>query len=309
MRFLVHADDYGFSDGMNRAIASCLETKCIDGAAIMAGGLKDGLVRSLSTMPPRHGVPALGVHLSLFETRPISLPEQIPLLTAPDGTFRHSLGSLTRALVVPGSDRDHLLDQIRQEWTAQIDWVLTRVPETASALYLDGHQHVHCLPGLRPVLSALLERYPIRYVRVPSEHWHRSPGPLRLQVLGSARRGILRYWSRGLREFLAVRGVRTPDAFIGAFASTCLTYDRVSAALRSLHTSIAQSDALVEIMVHPDALPPETGPRPYAAADRNTEYAMLCSSQFQTLISRGTGGNESPDPPVETSPRPPKGQP
>jgi Uncharacterized protein conserved in bacteria len=296
MRFLVHADDYGFTEGMNRAIASCLEAGCIDGAAIMAGSLEDGLVRSLSQMPPRHGVPALGVHVSLFETRPVSLPERIPLLAAPDGTFRHSLGSLARALVAPGSARERLLDQIHQEWTAQIDWVLERAPETAAALYLDGHQHVHCLPALRPVLSALLERYPVLYARVPSEHRHKVPGPLRLQVLGTVRRGILRHWSRGLRAFLDTRGVRTADAFIGAFASTCLTYDRVCAALRSLPASIGQSDALVEIMVHPDALPPESGPRPYPAADRNTEYAMLRSPEFRTLMLEGSRGERQPLP-------------
>ena len=292
MRILTHADDCGLTEGMTRAILDCARTGALLGASVMAGGecvdkAICGLERAISG--PRN-IPAVGVHLNILEGRSLLPPERLPRLVSPEGIFRHSLGSLCRALASPFSrSRQSLLDEIAEECSAQTARIQAAV--SAPSLYLDGHLHVHILPALRPVLFSLLERFPIDYVRVPAEPRYVPPVPPCLRIAGTLRRELLRLWSHGLPVALNKRGVRTPDSLIGAFCSGSMNLPRLAAGLNHVQR-VLYDDALVEIMFHPGGSDFDEAPRHlayrdfYLASARNDEYALLCSPEFHHLMLR-----------------------
>ena len=290
MRIVTHADDCGLTDGITTAILDC--GGALAGASVMAGGdCPERAARALeASLSCRCGLPVVGVHLNLLEGRCMLPPDQLPLLARPDGFFRHSLGSLCLALAKPFSRaRQALLDEIAAEWTAQAEHIRAAVP--SARLYLDGHLHVHVLPALRPVLFALLQRFPVDYVRVPAEPRYFAPAPPGLQLFGNLRRELLRLWCGGLGAELRKRGVRTPDCFLGAFCSGAMTLPRLAAGLAHARKTLA-SDALVEIMFHPGGFGPDDADAArdlpyrkfYLAPERNAEYALLRSAEFHHLM-------------------------
>jgi predicted glycoside hydrolase/deacetylase ChbG (UPF0249 family) len=294
MRILAHADDGGLSCGITGDIEACSCAGSLSGVSIIAGGEHAGeAIRLLKRSLPAHGaVPAIGVHLNLLEGRCLLPPERLPHLVRPDGFFRRSLAGLSLALSSPFSRaKQALLDEIAAEWTAQAAKVRDLLP--SSPFYLDGHLHVHTLPALRPALFSLLESFSVTYVRVPDEPRHWSPAPFALQLVGNARRELLRRWSRGLSPALRKRGVRTPDCFISAFYSGCMTMPRLAAELDRAQKRLPD-DALTEIMFHPGALRHEETDAArtlayrkfYLAPERARERALLCSPAFHRLMLR-----------------------
>ena len=294
MQIVTHADDCGLSRGITSTILDCARSGALLGASVMASGdCAEEAARGLAhAIPSRHGLPVVGVHVNILEGRALLPPEQLPLLVRPDGTFRHNLGSLCLALAGPSSRKKQaLLDEVAAEWTAQAARIQTAIP--SSRLYLDGHLHAHVLPALRPALFALLQEFPIDYVRVPSEPRYSLPAPLRLQIIGNIRRELLRLWSHGLREQLHKRGVRTPDCFLGAFCSGAMTMPRLVAGLAHAQ-KILPGDALTEIMFHPGGFGPEDTNSArhlpyrdfYLAPARKEEKALLSSPEFHQLLLR-----------------------
>ncbi len=292
MRVLVHADDCGLSAGLNKTILDCLKAGAIHGASVVAGGdHAQEAAKVLRCGPARMGVPPVGVHLNILEGRAVCRAEEIAELVHPDGYFRHSLGSLTALLARPFSrSRAALLKAVAKEWSAQVESIRRAVPDTP--LYLDGHLHVHILPALRPVLLSLVEQYAIAYVRVPREERFFAPAPPGLRLVGTLRRELLFFWSRGLPGQLAKRGVRTPDYFIGAFCSGAMTLPRLAAGL-AYTAKKASSEALVEIMTHPGSFAPEERDAAalkygafYSSENRARERAMLLSADFRNTLAR-----------------------
>ncbi|MCC8193959.1 MAG: ChbG/HpnK family deacetylase, partial [Deltaproteobacteria bacterium] len=285
------ADDCGISASNVEAIALCLDAGALRGASIMASGdaaakAAEDLGRRLAANPTLRA----GAHLNLLEGRCTADPKSIPLLADGSGFFRHSLGTLCRTLyTMRNRDKHILIHQVSLEWHAQIDAIHTAL-KTATGwdtvpLYLDGHQHVHAIPALRPALGDVLGSVPVIHVRVPEEPRYRCPAPPVLFAAGTLRRELLAFWGRSLRKFLSRRRVPAPDYFIGAFCSGNMTLERLAAGLAAI-AGRGPDDAVVEIMTHPGVAPRHLTPvgasrkeavfaRFYAAPERETERRML----------------------------------
>ncbi len=294
MRCLPLADDCGVSNANTDAIAHCIDAGALAGASVLAAGAV--FERGAAELGRRIAAnPALraGVHLNLLEGRATSPPEAVPLLADGHGNFRRSLAWMCFALpLLSARAKAAFNEQAALEWRAQIDAV--RGPLFAAAgketpLYLDGHQHVHAVPTLRPALAAALEHCDVAHVRVPQEPRYACPAPLPLLLAGTARRELLAYWGRSLRPFLAQREIPAPDFFIGAFCSGSMNRARLQAGLAAVAAKTKAGD-LVEIMFHPggDAALGGTGPfsRFYAAPEREEEKALLLSPDFRRALAK-----------------------
>lgn len=203
---VVCADDYGLSSGVCAAIEELIAIQRLSATSAMTGlpawRRNGGSLRRLVANHPAD----VGLHLTLTDQKPLSPARS--LLTA-DGRLP-PVGLLTRRALagrLPG-------DEVRTEIEAQLDAfeeVWGAPPD-----YVDGHQHVHVLPGIRgPLMAILAARYPGRRL------WIRhcgldpaSPGAWRFAPVKAAVIGLL---SRRLRHDAAAAGLATNRRFRGLY--------------------------------------------------------------------------------------------
>lgn len=169
---IVCADDYGLAPGVCDAIETLITLHRLSATSAMVG-LPEWTARAagLRAIVARH--PAdVGLHLTLTDHPPLSAAPTL----APAG----HLPSLPRLLTAAWTRRLPRAE-VRAEIEAQLDafqYVWGALPD-----FIDGHQHVHMLPGVREeLLSVLGARYPMN-VAPP---WLRD---CREPVMAAMRRG------------------------------------------------------------------------------------------------------------------------
>jgi predicted glycoside hydrolase/deacetylase ChbG (UPF0249 family) len=163
VRFVLCADDYGLAPGLGTAIRDLLSRKRLSATSCMTGS--DFWPREAELLKPLGSGADIGLHLTLTDQRPLG---PMPRL-APNGRLP-SILSLIRRAYMGELAQAPVRAEIAAELTRQIDRfesALGRAPD-----YLDGHQHVHQLPGVRAVTLELFRtRVAARggYVRLCAE--------------------------------------------------------------------------------------------------------------------------------------------
>lgn len=157
----IHADDYGMNDGSCRRIEKCIHGGCLNGISVMPNGcLECGQLDEMDI--------SMAVHLNLVEGRPLTPPEEIPLLVGADGYWKYSFFGLL--LLSLGPKRKEMARQVSLELRAQIAAVRKLLPGNAPVL-LDSHQHTHMIPLIFHALLKIVEedRLEVSYLRIPAE--------------------------------------------------------------------------------------------------------------------------------------------
>src|SRR5207245_8851306 len=104
----------------------------------------------------------VGVHLNLSDGPPSAAPETVPSLLNSAGEFEGGPDSLLLQIAMRGlSSRE-----VESEWQAQISKIRAAGVEPT---HLDGHKHVHMLPGLFEIALRLAKRHGIGAIRVSHE--------------------------------------------------------------------------------------------------------------------------------------------
>jgi predicted glycoside hydrolase/deacetylase ChbG (UPF0249 family) len=157
MRLIVHADDFGISESVNLGIVEAHRRGIVTSTSIMANGAAFEHAVALAKESPTLDV---GVHLTLTEERPVGA-RAAGLVDAAGRFPPHALQFAARYALgrIP-------LAAVRTELDAQIGRVLDH---GLAPRHLDGHQHVHVLPGIAGVVAELAGTYGIRTVRYPAE--------------------------------------------------------------------------------------------------------------------------------------------
>ena len=141
-RIILCADDYAMSEGVSRGIVRLALSGRVSATSVMAGSPHwPAVAGALGAVASDVSV---GLHLTLTWGRPLG---PMPRL-APGGAFP-PLGTLVR---------DALLGRLpRAELQAEIGRQLDRFEDVwgAPPAFIDGHQHVHALPGIRSALLAV----------------------------------------------------------------------------------------------------------------------------------------------------------
>lgn len=161
MRLLVvNADDFGLTESVNRGILEAHTRGILTSTTILANGAAFDSAAALARQAPDLGV---GVHLNLTEGRPVASPAEVSSLLNEHGRFLRSAAALMRK-VLTGRLR---ADEIERELSAQIEKVQRA---DIRVTHLDGHKHVHMLPGILPVVLRVAQRYGIPAMRWAVEH-------------------------------------------------------------------------------------------------------------------------------------------
>jgi len=237
---IVNADDLGISVPVNQAVRRASRSGIVTSASLLANmPAFRHAVEEVIRPDPRLGV---GVHLCLTSGRPVLTPEKVPLLADPaGGRFRHGFLGIWR--LVCSRRREEALRQIGQELAAQVERV-----ESCGIRpdHLNGHQHVHTIPGVFDLVARLAQTRKIA-VRMASEPFRLGQHPTRLLeclVNGGVLKNLV------LTCFAMVNrrnwpGVLTADHYFGILDTGRMTVRRLRGLLRALPEGVS------EVTVHP----------------------------------------------------------
>lgn len=258
---LLNADDYALNDDIDRGILALAEAGRLSAASIMTN--MPGWPKGAATLVKRTPGLALGLHLNLTEGRPLSALARSGM-TAAGGVFPPLPRLVVKALAAR-LDRAVIASEVRAQLDAFAD-ALGRLPD-----FIDGHQHVHVLAGVRDALFDTIRAasWPaLPLVRTPTGGVHAS----RNGWTTLPKRTLVGCLAAGFRKRLSDEGLPTNDTFAGF--STFVPGNKVAAELgRALD---AGHDGLHLVMCHP-AAPNVDGHRPRDAlgARRVDEFCAL----------------------------------
>jgi hypothetical protein len=261
VRLLLCADDYGLNPGVDAAIAGLVRAGRLGAFSCLSNG--PAWPEDAQAVAGLRAQAQAGLHFNLTEGRPLS-----PSLAA----LWPSLPSLPRLLLASHLGRLPLA-ALADELAAQV-----QAFEDGSGCrpdFVDGHQHVHHLPGVRGLLLDWLER---QAWAVPV----RSTAPLAGPGFKVKRWVIERSGGRALARGLAQRGQPHNALLLGA-------YDFQVADYRSLVQAwLAQVPAAGALLFcHPGQTWIGGAHDPIAAA-RQRELAYLSGAQFpRDLMAAG----------------------
>jgi hopanoid biosynthesis associated protein HpnK len=274
---IVNADDLGWTHGVNRGIAEAHRNGIVTSASLLANApaFASGAEVALST--PGLGV---GVHLNLSDGPPVAARELVTSLVNDTGEFDGGPESLLLRIA-----RGALaLHEVEQEWEAQIE----KIREAGiQPTHLDGHKHVHMLPGLFEIAVRLAKRYTIGAIRVAHEastlRSALSTGE-ELHTAAVLKQGVqargLKLLARDAREQAERAGISTADYFCGIAHTGEMTKHGLAQLLRSL------PEGTTELMCHPGYADQALQNSPTRLqASRQIELEILTDVEIRNLVA------------------------
>jgi hopanoid biosynthesis associated protein HpnK len=274
---IVNADDLGWTEGVNRGIAEAHRNGIVTSTSLLANGAAFASGVELARSTPGLG---LGVHLNLSDGAPVAEPEAVNSLVNDSGQFDGGPESLPLRI----AKRDVMLREVEQEWDAQIDKVKSAGIEPT---HLDGHKHVHMLPGLFEIALRLAKRHGIGAIRVAHEasslraalSTGDEANTTTVLKQGVQARG-LKLLARDAREQAERAGISTADYFCGIAQTGEMTKDGVARLLRNL------PDGTTELMSHPGYVDAALQNSPTRLqASRQTELEILTDVEIRNIVA------------------------
>jgi predicted glycoside hydrolase/deacetylase ChbG (UPF0249 family) len=274
---IVNADDLGWTEGVNRGIAESHLHGIVTSTSLLANGEAFEAGVEMAKATPALGV---GVHLNLSDGAPVAPPELVTSLLNDAGQFEGGPESLLLRM----ARRALALNEIEHEWDAQIQKIRDA---GVSPTHLDGHKHVHMLPGLFEIALRLAKRHGIGAVRVSHEasslRSALSAGDAQnagiVMKQGVQARG-LKLLARDAREMAEHAGVATSDYFCGIAQTGELTREGVENLLKNL------PEGTTELMCHPgyvDAALEKSATR--LQNSRRLELEILTDTRIRNLVA------------------------
>lgn len=265
-RLIVCADDYGLTPGVSHAIRELLATRRISATSVMSAS------EFWPTEAPALKAVAAGADIGLHVTLTDHVPLGLMPSFAPSGRFP-AMGAVYKA----GLSRRLPLDEIAAEIERQIASFVTHFG--ASPAHIDGHHHIHQLPGVRDIVIDAAKRLG------PGRTWVRScrEPPLRVWRRGIAAGKALTIGALGAGIDKRARraGVPTNRGFSGAY--DFLADKRPVGELFQRFVADAGDNALV--MCHPGYCDATLANLDIMTTARESERAYMMSPDWPALLT------------------------
>lgn len=262
------ADDFGLSPGIDAAILALIDQGRLTATTVMAAG--PDLAATAPALAARGRRAEIGLHLTFTDLPPLGpLPKLMPEGRPP------ALGALIRRALTGKLDAGEIAAEVDRQ-VAHFKALFGRAPD-----FVDGHQHVHVLPGIR---SALLAAFADGRLD-PAHTWLRDPTPSRAAwtIAGWPRQKalVVAALATGFARAARGRGIAANAGFLGY---TAFRADGSFGDVFAAQLAAAGPAALA--MCHPSAATGDTPfPDPIAAA-RLDEMAYLASDRFAADLAR-----------------------
>ena len=265
-RLIVNADDFGLTDGINRAVRDLHQWGALTSTTLMAAAPRFHEAVEISQQQKLLGV---GCHIVLVDGTPVANPTAVPTLLdasskhGDDPRFRATLGEFVRDLYLGRIDSTH----IEQEAVAQI----LRLQQAGVAVtHVDTHKHTHMFPRVLKCVMRAAQACNIRTVRNPFEPaW---------SVAATPGAGLVRTWQVRLLatlrhsfwKLIRQREFTTTEGCVGVAATGTLN----EATLRALLDGLP--DGTFELVCHPAYMDDELmATRTRLQQSRQVELAAL----------------------------------
>jgi hopanoid biosynthesis associated protein HpnK len=275
---IVNADDLGWTNGVNQGIADAHRNGIVTSASLLANGAAFESAVDVAQHVPNLGV---GVHLNLSDGRPVAAPDSVPTLLNSDG----QLDGGPEALLAKIAMRRIELHEVEREWDAQI----RKVRDAGIApSHVDGHKHVHMLPGLFEIALRLAKKHGIEAIRMSHEASRlraalsAGGGEQETSVLlkqGAQARGM-KLLARNARAMAEKTGISVADYFCGIAQTGQLTKQGVARLLRDL------PEGTTELMCHPGYADEDLRHSPTRLQQsRQQEVAIFTDMEIRNLVA------------------------
>jgi hopanoid biosynthesis associated protein HpnK len=275
-QLIVNADDFGLTQGVNRAIVEAHCHGIVTSATLMANGraFEDAIEGAISNSRM-----SVGCHVVLVDGSPVREEKQTPSTLSngkfEDGRFYESLNGFAMRLVSGGIDAD----EIEAEATAQI----RKLQATGIVVsHLDTHKHTHIFPQvLRPLLRA---------ARACGVAAMRNPfGPVHVSLVAKrpslwkqfGKVTILSRLGKTFRRSVTGAGILTPDGTVGIVATGAMNTQLFESIVNSL------PEGTWELVCHPGYNDAElAGIRTRLRESRAVELQLLTSPEARGILAR-----------------------
>jgi predicted glycoside hydrolase/deacetylase ChbG (UPF0249 family) len=262
-RITLCADDYGISDGVNRAIRELIAQRRLNATSVMVVGPAIGREDADALRAVADSNCEIGLHVTL--TAPFSplTMHYRPL----DGGMFWPLPRLLRGALLRRIDSEFVEAEVK----AQV--ALFRDLFGAPPAYLDGHQHVQLFPGLRDgFIRAARETAP--------DAWARQCRRAQPSRLGNPKAILLDTLSTTFRKRCAASGLATNTAFAGAYDFR--KQPEFCALMRDFLASLPDGGL---VMCHPGIVDDTMRALDRLTDQRAREHASLASADFPRLLA------------------------
>jgi len=261
---IVCADDYAIAPGVSRAIRELAEAGRLSATGAMTAMPR--WTEAAAAIKPLTGRIAIGLHLTLTMQKPLGA---MPSL-APNGTLP-SIGALSRRAQTGRLP----LAEIAAELARQLDKFETHLGRPPD--FIDGHQHVHQLPGVRDlVLDAVAGRL-AKHGAWVRDTWD---APANLLRRFSSEGAIVALLGSGLHARARARGIPANRGFTGVYP-----FGKVALG-EAMPRLLAGARAHTMLMVHPGHPDAELAAVDNWVEPREGEFAYLMSDGFAQLLAR-----------------------
>jgi predicted glycoside hydrolase/deacetylase ChbG (UPF0249 family) len=278
MRYLiVNADDLAWAGGVNRGIAEAHQNGIVSSTSLLANGVAFDSAVNLALSTPALGV---GVHLNLSDGPPVAAPESVPSILNEEGQFAGGPENFLLRI----ARRNLRLKEVEAEWESQI---LKVIHSGIHPTHLDGHKHVHMLPGLFEIALRLAKRHGIGAVRISHEastlrvalsSGEKQNLPIVMKQGVQAR--VLKLLARDARAMAETAGIATTDYFCGIAQTGELNLDGMKHLLQSL------PEGTTEMMCHPGFVDAELEKSATRLQDsRALEVEILTNPEIRNLVA------------------------
>ncbi len=274
---IVNADDLGWTDGVNRGIAEAHRTGLVMSTSLLANGIAfNGGVRVAESNPDL----GVGVHLNLSDGPPTAAPAEVKSLL----NEKDELEGGPESILLQIAKRKLQIAEVEQEWDAQIQKIRNAGIEPT---HLDGHKHVHLLPGLFEAAMRLAKKHGITAIRISHEDSKlrallsagkkQKSGVLFKQ--GAQARG-LKLLAKNAREGAGRAGLVSADYFCGIAQTGVLAREGVENLLENL------PDGTTELMCHPGYADEDLRSTPTRLQEsRQVELAIFTDVEIRKIVA------------------------
>lgn len=259
--FVLCADDYGMTPAVSRGILRLIAAGRISATGAMTN--MPAWKGAAHELWPHDQKLDLGVHLNVTCGRPLTRMKAF----APEGEFPRLPGIIARGL---GGRLP--LGELEAEFAAQLTEFedrMGRIPD-----FIDGHQHVHVMPGVRRALATVIaRRYPAAkpYIRDAVDRF----SAIRTRKVQSRKAMIVAGLARPFAGGVAALGFRLNEGFSGYSA-----FDPREDYAVAFPSYLIEPGAKPLVMCHPGEIDDELRRLDPAVESRPQEIAYFLSDQF-----------------------------
>jgi predicted glycoside hydrolase/deacetylase ChbG (UPF0249 family) len=276
---IVNADDLGWTEGVNRGITESHRKGLVTSASLLANGRAFAGAIGIAQNNPALGV---GVHLNLSDGLPVARADAVKTLLNRAGEL-HGGPEVFLLRIAKGNLE---LSAVEQEWDAQIQKIRNSGLEPT---HLDGHKHIHMLPGLFEIAVRLAKKYRIAAIRISLEESRlramlsegsNRKNALRLKQGLQAR--LLKLLARDARELAERAGLAITDYFCGIAQTGILRREGIEQLLKNL------PEGTTELMCHPGYADDDLRDSPTRLqGSRKSELTILTDPAIRKVVAIG----------------------